>query len=168
MNVRLCRAATTSIFFLPKMVAISMRASTSSEEAKKGKRQVRKLSRIPPTDQISSATNSNQHRTSTRRLDAQIVWSGHLSNTSGALNPLVPARFARTLGLRSNSGLKYPTLPFAFFSCKSTGCQSSMKSCISLSLSSSSSSSSSLQGNQGLWLPCFSFSSDDILFHILW
>lgn len=51
----LCMAAHRSILRLPKMAAISTSASVSSLELKKGKRLVRKQSRMMPADQMSRA-----------------------------------------------------------------------------------------------------------------
>lgn len=65
-------------------------ASTSSVELKKGKRRDRMVSRMTPADHISIF----------------VVWLEHLSRTSGALKPRVPARFARLEGLVSFLG--YP------------------------------------------------------------
>ena len=78
-----CKAAHCFIFFCPKMVEISIMASTSSAELKNGNLCARIVSRITPTDQISILA----------------VWAVHLRRTSGARNPLVPARFARRDGL---------------------------------------------------------------------
>ena len=72
------------------MVAISIMASMSSAELKKGNLCARMVSRMTPTDQISIL----------------VVCAVHLRRTSGALNPLVPARFALRDGLGSFFG--YP------------------------------------------------------------
>ena len=53
-------AAQRSIFLRPKMAAISMRASVSSFELKKGNRRVRKQRSMIPADQMSSAASSSR------------------------------------------------------------------------------------------------------------
>jgi len=95
----LCSVATFSILFLPMMHAISISASTSSFEFIKGNFSVRKKQRIMPAAQTSMATQvirNGAHRAAT---DVPPVWSPHLRSTSGARNPLVPARLAREWGL---------------------------------------------------------------------
>lgn len=66
----------------PKMLAISMVASTSSVELKKGKRRASRVRRITPAD----------HRS------ILVVCEVHLKRTSGARKPRVPARLARREG----------------------------------------------------------------------
>jgi len=75
---------------MPKILAISIIASTSSVELKKGNRRPKRVSKITPADQISIF----------------VVWDVHLKRTSGARNPLVPARFALLDGRESFLG--YP------------------------------------------------------------
>ena len=70
------------------MVAISIMASMSSAELKNGNRCARIVSIMTPTDQMSIL----------------VVWAVHLRRTSGARNPLVPARFARLDGRGSFFG----------------------------------------------------------------
>jgi hypothetical protein len=102
--------ATLSIFCLPKTAAISMSASVSSFELKIGNFRVKMDNRMMPADQMSMAggrkvvTRSVASQTTKMAVregkkDRPTVWSGHLSSTSGARNPRVPARFALTLGL---------------------------------------------------------------------
>jgi hypothetical protein len=55
MNDVLCNVAAFSIFFLPRIVAISIRASTSSLAWNKGNLPTKKNSRIMPADQTSTA-----------------------------------------------------------------------------------------------------------------
>lgn len=72
----------------PKMVAISIIASTSSVELKNGNLCARMVSSMTPTDHMSIL----------------VVCAVHLRRTSGARNPRVPARFARRDGLWSFLG----------------------------------------------------------------
>ena len=72
------------------MVAISIMASISSSELKKGNRRERMVSSITPADQMSIL----------------VVCSVHLKRTSGARNPRVPARLALRDGRESFFG--YP------------------------------------------------------------
>lgn len=70
------------------MVAISIMASTSSAELKKGNRLERMVRSMTPADQMSIL----------------VLCSVHLKRTSGARKPLVPARFARLEGRGSFLG----------------------------------------------------------------
>ena len=72
------------------MDAISIMASTSSAELKNGKRWARMVNNITPADHTSIL----------------VVWAVHFKRTSGARNPLVPARLARRDGRWSCFG--YP------------------------------------------------------------
>lgn len=99
-------AAHCFIFCFPKMVAISIIASTSSLELKNGKRRERIVSRMTPADHISisappDAPLAHNHPPPPpppwQRTGLLVVWWVHLKSTSGALNPLVPALFARRL-----------------------------------------------------------------------
>ncbi|KAL1860652.1 hypothetical protein VTK73DRAFT_7214 [Phialemonium thermophilum] len=81
-NMQPCSWAAARMRFWPKMVAISIMASTSSAELKKGKRRDRMVSRMTPADQMSIL----------------VVCSVHLKSTSGARKPRVPARLARREG----------------------------------------------------------------------
>ena len=72
------------------MLLISIKASTSSVELKKGNRCDNMVNKMTPADQISIF----------------VVWLVHLSRTSGALKPRVPALFARFDGRVSLLG--YP------------------------------------------------------------
>lgn len=74
--------------FRPKMLAISIMASTSSVELKKGKRRASRVRRITPVDQMSIL----------------VVCDVHLKRTSGARKPRVPARLARREGRESCFG----------------------------------------------------------------
>lgn len=56
----LCKAAHFSIRFLPKMAAISTRASVSSVLVKNGNRRVSRQSNVTPTDHMSSAVDCAQ------------------------------------------------------------------------------------------------------------
>lgn len=73
-----CRRAASFMRRLPKMLHNSMKASMSSAEWKKGKRRLRRVRRMMPQLQMSIIQ----------------VCDVHLSRTSGARKPLVPARFA--------------------------------------------------------------------------
>src|SRR5204863_1331369 len=85
-----CRSAAAFIRRVPNKLAISIMASTSSVELKNGNRRPSNVRRMTPADQMSIL----------------VVWDVHLNKTSGARNPLVPARFARRDG--RGSFLGYP------------------------------------------------------------
>lgn len=83
-----CKTAHCFNLRWPKMVAISIIASTSSVELKNGNLCARMVSSMTPTDHMSIL----------------LVCAVHLRRTSGARNPRVPARFARRDGLWSFLG----------------------------------------------------------------
>lgn len=79
-------------------------ASISSLDWNRGNFPVRKKRSIIPADQTSIAEAGDSERVwpSNERLRLPPVCSPHFSSTSGALKPLVPARFAFECGLRES------------------------------------------------------------------
>lgn len=97
--------ASSSMAFFPKICAISSSASWSSLDWKNGKCPVNKHNSITPADHMSIAThnsvvqNLGANTQQFRLVHSPVVWCTTFNKTSGALNPRVPARLARGVGL---------------------------------------------------------------------